>query len=209
MTSHPLPRVQRAGERVAKIVVQPFLFHYLKSNIFMEEEVPTDHLHEAIQEKAEHGKPWVMVVALSTAVIAVLAAICALLSGHHENEALIDQIKASDQWSYYQAKGIKYEINNAYLKTMAANKLAVTEEEKAKVERYKDEQTEIKKLADEKVADSEMHLKRHVILSRGVTLFQVAIAIAAISVLTRRKALWFVSLGAGLCGVFFLIQGII
>ena len=46
-------------------------------------------------------------MALSTAVLAVLAAIASLLSGQHANEAVMDQIEASDQWNYYQAKGIK------------------------------------------------------------------------------------------------------
>ena len=36
-----------------------------------------------------------------------LAAIAALLAGHAANEALLEQIKASDQWSYYQSKSIK------------------------------------------------------------------------------------------------------
>ena len=175
----------------------------------MEQEVPTEHLHEAINEGAEHaGGGWITAVALSTAVIAVLAAISSLLSGHHENEALIDQIKASDQWSYYQAKGVKYEVNNAYVKTMAANKTPVSEEESGKLERYKSEQEKIKEVAEEKEKASEEHLVRHMKLSRAVTVFQVAIAIAAIAVLSRRKLLWFISLGGGAIGLYFLALGV-
>ncbi|MDQ2720133.1 MAG: DUF4337 domain-containing protein, partial [Bacteroidota bacterium] len=82
----------------------------------MEEiEVPTEHLQEAVKEKAEEASKdalgkWIMYVAISTALIAVFAAIAGLMAGHHSNEALIEQIKASDQWAYYQAKGIKAEI---------------------------------------------------------------------------------------------------
>ncbi|NJE11498.1 DUF4337 family protein, partial [Thermococcus sp. MAR1] len=79
----------------------------------MEEiEVPTEHLHETIKEKAEalgEGN-WLMGVAISTALMAVFAALGSLFAGHHSNEALIEQIHASDQWAYYQAKGIKAEI---------------------------------------------------------------------------------------------------
>jgi len=39
-------------------------------------------------------------VALSTAILAVLAAIAGLLSGKHANEAMMNQIEASDQWNY-------------------------------------------------------------------------------------------------------------
>lgn len=51
-----------------------------------------------------------MGVAVSTALMAVLTAIRAHIAGHHANEAVIDQIRSSDQWNYYQAKGIKAEI---------------------------------------------------------------------------------------------------
>ena len=54
---------------------------------------------------------------------------------------------------------------------------------------------------------SKRHLARHVIFASGVTLFQIAIAIGAISVLTNRRAFWLVSLLFGLAGVFFLVQG--
>jgi hypothetical protein len=62
-------------------------------------EVPIEKLHESIQEEAEKAREkWVLFVALSTAILAVLAALSSLMAGHHVNEALIDQIQASDQW---------------------------------------------------------------------------------------------------------------
>jgi len=76
----------------------------------MPEEIedPTEKLHESILEEAEKAREkWVLLVALSTAILAVFAAVCSLMAGHHANEALIEQIQASDQWAYYQAKGSK------------------------------------------------------------------------------------------------------
>ena len=73
-----------------------------------EPEIPLEHLHEQAHESAEHSdQKWISWVALSTAVLAVLAAIAGLLSGKHANEAVMSQIQASDQWNYYQAKSIK------------------------------------------------------------------------------------------------------
>ena len=169
----------------------------------MEEiEVPTEHLHEAIGEKAkEHETSWSMYVAISTAMVAVLAALAGLLAGHHSNEALIDQIKASDQWAYYQAKGIKAEI-----KALAVNGAVA---DKDAVEKYKKEQEEIKEKAGEHEKASEAHLSRHVLLARSVTLFQVAIAVSAIAILTRRKVLWFAGLLFSAVGIVFFILGIL
>src|SRR6266481_1486512 len=73
-----------------------------------EAEVPLEHLHEQAHKTAKQsGEAWISWVALSTALLAVLAAIASLLSGEHANEAMMNQIEASDQWSYYQAKSIK------------------------------------------------------------------------------------------------------
>jgi Flp pilus assembly protein TadB len=68
-------------------------------------------------------------------------------------------------------------------------------------ERYKEEQQEIKKVATEKQEGSGRHLVQHNALSKGVTLFQIAIAICAISALTRRKWLWYGSIALGIAGV--------
>jgi hypothetical protein len=46
-------------------------------------------------------------------------------------------------------------------------------------------------------------------LSLGVTMFQVAIAVGAISVLTRRRNFWFASLAFGAVGVGFLGYGLL
>jgi len=45
--------------------------------------------------------------ALTAAFLAVLAAITSLMAEHHANEAMLDQIRSSDKWSFYQAKSIK------------------------------------------------------------------------------------------------------
>jgi hypothetical protein len=171
-------------------------------------EVPTEHLHDEIHEHAHLAKAsWTMGVALSSALLAAMAAVCALLAGHHSNEAMIEQLQSSDQWAYYQAKGIKASILASKLELLEAEGRAVAEKDRQKLAAYKMEQEEIQTLAKEKEARSKEHLGRHVVFARGVTLFQIAIAVGAISVLTNRKAFWFVSLLFGLAGAFFLLQG--
>jgi Na+-translocating ferredoxin:NAD+ oxidoreductase RnfD subunit len=169
-----------------------------------EAEVPLEHLHEEIHHHAEHGgPPWISWVALSTAILAVLAAITGLLSGKHANEAMMAQIQASDQWAYYQAKSIKASVLDA---KMTLTETA-TEKDKEKAAQYLEEQAEIKREAEEKEADAKANFHKHEIFARGVTMFQIAIAIAAISALTRRRTFWFVSLVFGLVGLVFLCLG--
>jgi hypothetical protein len=168
-----------------------------------EAEVPLEHLHEQIHHHAEHGGPrWISWVALSTAILAVLAAIAGLLSGKHANEAMMSQIEVSNQWNYYQAKSIKASVLDAKM-TLAAEP---SEKDKEKAARYEEEQKEIKAEAEHTQVEAKTYFHQHEIFARSVTMFQIAIAIAAISALTRKRTFWFVSLVFGLVGVVFLVQ---
>ena len=167
-----------------------------------EAEVPLEHLHEQTHETAKHsGEAWISGVALSTAILAVLAAIASLLSGEHANEAMLNQIEASSQWSYYQAKSIKAAVLDA--------KIAFTgtpnESDQSKRARYEKEQQEIKSEAEAKQAAAKSYFHKHEVFARGVTMFQIAIAIAAISALTKKRSFWLVSLVFGAFGCAFLV----
>jgi hypothetical protein len=171
----------------------------------MEEiEDPTEHLHEEINERAEElvrktESRWTLFVAISTALMAVLAALGGMFAGHHSNEALIMQIKSSDQWAYYQAKSIKAEIRLLLPKDSVIKSPEVE----------KKEQEEVKSTAENYEKESEAHLQRHIILARCVTLLQVAIAVSAIAIITRRRFLWYAGLVVAVAGLYFFIAGII
>ena len=80
-----------------------------------EPEVDTERLSEAVREELEHeGGAFLRRIALTTALLAALASVASLRAGDTANEALVQkaeatrfQAEASDQWAYYQAKGIK------------------------------------------------------------------------------------------------------
>ncbi len=143
-------------------------------------------------------------MALSTAILAVLAAITGLLSGKHANEAMMSQIQASDQWGYYQAKSIKAAILEA--KTTLASE--ATEKDKGKAAQYQEEQAKIEREAEHKQTEATANFHQHEIFARGVTMFQIAIAVAAISALTRKRSFWYVSMVFGAAGGVFLVLGL-
>jgi hypothetical protein len=75
-------------------------------------EIETRELQETIEElqeerrerqETEKATAWTRYVALSTALLAVFAAIGALQSGTLVNEAMMLQLRASDKWNEYQA----------------------------------------------------------------------------------------------------------
>ena len=158
-------------------------------------EVETEKLHEAIHEELEHeGGRFLRGIALTTAMLAALAAIAALKAGDTVNEALVLkteaarlQAEASDQWAYYQAKGIKAAVQDAARTSwLAIGREAPPSYEEAR-KKYGDEQVEIQKAAREKEAERDRKsdeadhlLRRHHGFAGSVALFQVSIAPKAI-----------------------------
>ena len=172
----------------------------------------SENIHEQSNEHAHHilseGKEkWVLYVALTTAVIAVLAAITGLLAGDHADEAMLAQIRSSDKWAFYEAKSIKSEMITSSNKLLIAVGKTPAAQDSAKIASNKKEQAQIMQEAKDAQKESDEHVAKHKILARGVTLFQIAIAIGAISIITKRKVLWLTSVGFAVLGVFFLLQG--
>src|SRR5207302_6640441 len=132
-----------------------------------EAEVPLEGLQERVHHSAEHSDAaWISWVALSTAILAVLAAIAGLLAGKHANEAMMSQIEASDQWSYYQAKSIKASVLDAKMSLATAP----NESDSSKRDRYEKEQEEIKTEAEHKQAEAKSNFHQQEVFARAVTM---------------------------------------
>jgi hypothetical protein len=175
----------------------------------MEEiEVPLEKVQEDLHEAAHSGPSWFIWGALLSALFAVFAAVASLMSGHHANEAVIDQILASNHWNYYQAKGIKAAIIESRHEMLKALGKEPSDKTTEKLEEYRVQQKEIQEQAKEKESGSVLHFSTHQILAKAVTLFQIAIAVTAIAVLVRRRWFLYLSGAFGVGGLFFLAQGL-
>lgn len=182
-------------------------------------EVDLDKIRETIDAELEReGGALLRLVALSTAVFAAIAAIASLLAGSTVNEALVLksestqlQAQASDQWAYYQAKGIKAAIASSTIGLAASSPRSAEDSAQALVARYAREQDDIARRAREleRVRDARSHdadalLAKHHFFSYSVAVLQVAIALGAVAALTRRRLVWLFSASLGMVGVVFL-----
>lgn len=174
---------------------------------------PHDH---AVEHEAAHGDGHgdakgsaglAQMVAIFTAILATIGAIVSYQGGHTQNEALyykneavLKKADASNQWAFYQAKSTKQNLAEL------SESLTSDPERKAKytaeIVRYKSEKDEIKKNAEALEAlslaadkKSQHALSPHDKLAEAMTLIQIAISLASICVLTRRR--WML----GLAGV--------
>jgi lipopolysaccharide export LptBFGC system permease protein LptF len=174
-----------------------------------EPEVPIEQLQEEIHHCVEAGGRWILGVALSSALLASLAAVASLQAGHSSNEAMISQIESANQWSHFQSKSIKEAQLKSKMEILEALGKPPTDADRAKSMDYEKEKEQIQQEADQSQREARHHLRMHHVLSRSVTMFQVAIALGAISVLTRRRKYWMISLGFGGVGLFFVVQSFV
>jgi hypothetical protein len=184
-----------------------------------------DEMREERDERAKEAKEtaWTRWISLSTALLAVFAAIAALQAGSLVNEALIaknnsvlNQAKASDQWAYYQAKGIKGNGARQTADLLAATPSLTKQADKWREEakRYKEEQKEAEAEArkleaerDEKNKESAELMEHHEVFAFCVTFLQVAIALSAVAALTKQKLVWYLSLLVGIAGLIYFGNG--
>jgi hypothetical protein len=187
-------------------------------------EVETKELQEAISELHEEREEreaerkrggWLSYVGLSTAVLAVFAAIGALQSGSLVNEGLINQIKASDTWNEYQASRQKDHLYTLALNAMsdaggafsAKAAAARTKEYRAKIAgeaaKERDRSAEARKLESE----SATQIARQRYFEFSVALIQVSIALSAVAALAKVKPVWYLGLLAGAGGVALFARG--
>lgn len=172
-------------------------------------EVPIEHVQEHLHHHAHNSKvSWNTWVALSSAILATLAAVSSLKAGHYANEAMVAQIKSANQWSYYQSKSIKNSQLTGKMELLAALGKPAEPKDNVKADEYKHDMEQIKDKAEELGKESTALLHKHEILAKSVTMFQVAISVAAIAVLAHRRAFWYVGLGFGAIGAWFLAQGL-
>src|SRR5512140_3107664 len=139
-------------------------------------EVDLDRVHESIHGEVEHRPDsFLRRIALTTAIVAALAAVASLQAGATANEALVlkteaarMQAEASDQWAYYQAKGIKMAVAEAQEAAWLANSKTPPAALEERAAQYAKEQTGIREEAvrkekerDAKSGEADRLLERH------------------------------------------------
>ena len=161
-------------------------------------EVHAPH-HDVIDQAAEHGgkDPFVGRIAVTTAILATIGALSSYQGGAtqanamlYKNNAAIKKTEAANQWNYYQAKSSKQNLAELAAVLVPADK---QNRFKADIERYAQEKASIAKAAEKFEAESkewdersghELHV--HHRWAQSTTFLQVAIALSAIALLTRK-----------------------
>ena len=158
---------------------------------------------EELQEHAEHAKdPFDKRVAATMAILAATLAIVSVLGHINTTEELLLQQKASDQWSYYQAKSIRrYESEVARDMFAALRNDAKSGEYTKNAERYRKDDEEIQKQAQELERESHLRGRQALRLHFGEVFLEISIVLASLAILSKRALFWYAAMGGGMLGV--------
>lgn len=168
------------------------------------------HDHE-VEHAAHGGDSFSSKIAVTTAVLATVGALFGYMAGDTQNnsalaknEAAIKKTAASNQWNYYQAKSNKQNLAELAMTLPGVD----TDKYKSEVERYKKEKNDIKADAEKLEADSsewnkksDEQMHQHHRWAQAMTAEQIAISLAAITLLTRKKWLEYTSYGVAGVGI--------
>jgi len=168
--------------------------------------------HEAGENHEDN--PFLLPVAVTLSVLAVLVAIATLLGHRAATEVLVLQDKATDQWSLFQAKNIR-----AHEMASVADMLDTftpVDKEKAdtlrqkyqtEAQRYDKEKDEASEEAKKLEAERDLVEHREDRFDAGEVILEIALIVCALTLLTKRRIFWFAGIALGLLGLLVTATG--
>jgi|SRR5450631_938079 len=169
---------------------------------------------------ADLKEKWQGWLALSTAIMAVLAALTTLYMGKYSSRAIMAQGQESDQWAFYQAKSIKehtFELSRKQLELQMLGQKGLAGESaeaykktiakyEGEVKRYGEERKEIKAKAEDIAKRKLLAQDMGGNFAYALIFLQIALMLSSISSLTKRHYLWYIALVCTVGWVFFFLD---
>ena len=172
-----------------------------------------------MSQSAEKEK-WQGWLALSTAIMAVLAALTTLYMGKFSSRAIMGQGQESDQWAYYQAKSIKlhtFELSKKALELQYRSQKGLAPDVAAEYQktlnkyaeeaaRYDSEKNSIKTKAERIAKAKQIAQEMGGNFGYSLIFLQIAIMLSSLASLTKRKYLWYIALACNIGWLFFFLD---
>jgi hypothetical protein len=155
---------------------------------------------DELKEAAERAKEVraLAPVSLTMAILAVFVATVTLLGHRAHTEELLLQTKATDQWSYYQAKNMRRnnlealdEVLTALENTKAERAEEVQKHFHEEIDKYRDQQKDIQTEAKDFEVERDKASRRADRFDLGEVFLEIALVVTSITLLTERRAYWY------------------
>jgi Domain of unknown function (DUF4337) len=157
---------------------------------------------EELQEDIEKAKePFDKKVAATMAILAAALAVVSVLGHIMTTEELLAQQRASDQWSYYQAKSIRRYQSEVARDLFSGMKLNDQSKQYQKnSEKYRKDDEDIQKEAQGLERESHLSGRQALGFHFGEVFLEFSIVLASLAILTKRRFLWYISILSGTVG---------
>jgi|SRR5271154_918816 hypothetical protein len=163
---------------------------------------------ELLEMAEEHeAHPLVMPVTVTLAILAVLVAMATLLGHRTHTEEILLQGSANDQWAYFQAKNSRaHEMRSTadLLTTLTSGEkekaTALAEKYNKEAERYDKEKDEAGEKAREFEKEKDALSKRADRFDAAEVLFEIALIICSLTLLTKKRMFWMAGILVGVVG---------
>lgn len=158
--------------------------------------------------------PFIIPVAVTLSILAVLVAIATLFGHRAATEELYLQTRATDQWSFYQAKNMRLHAMQSVADLL--DTLEPVQKEKAETvrekylqeaERYRQEMDGIGEQAKEFEKERELVGRREDRFDASEVVLEIALIICSLTLLTRKKFFWYSGIALGVVGLGVMISG--
>jgi small-conductance mechanosensitive channel len=162
---------------------------------------------------------WTQLVALTTTILAVCAAISSLKGGGYSTKVQLATTRENDRWAQYQSKSIKqnlFAVEQSLLQVQALE--AKAPEAKAAIaarvaklqgelERYDQEKAKLKAEAEAIQHDEASFQRIGGNFGLAVMLLQIAIMLSSVGALMKKPIMWVVGLVFGAIGLTYMANG--
>lgn len=169
-------------------------------------------LHEHAEKTRE--SPELIGATFTMSVIAVLVALISVLGHRAHTRTILDQTRAADSWSEYQARSIRYHNYNLFtdlLSVARVNDPAQAQKLKdhyaSEQQRYRQEQEAVQAKAKAFEASAEEQERKGARYDVGEVCLEAALVITSITLITRQKLFWGMGSALAAAGVVLAVTG--
>lgn len=160
-------------------------------------------------EIPEAKDPFERRVALTIAIIAIFLSFISNLGDNAKTDAIIKTNEASDQWGYFQSKGIKGQMSLMHASLLKQiTGVNASEDAKAEAdrlrkeaERYESEKGDIKAKAELLQVQATLKSLINDRCDQSALFLQIAVVICSVSILAQSHKFWWAGIILGAAGI--------
>ncbi len=169
-------------------------------------------LHEQAEKTREN--PELIGATFTMSVIAVLLAAISVLGHRAHTRTILDQTRAADSWSEYEARDIRYHNYELFTDLLSVAQVKDPDQAQklkdhytAERQRYQQQQEGVRAKAKSFEASAEGSEHQAGRYDLGEVCLEAALVITSITLITRRKPFWLLGSGLAAAGVLIALSG--